>query len=193
MACCCNAADLTITVAVVDTANMATPTRIAAEREAGRIIERAGIHVTWHDLASENRMDLESDAIVIRIVERANSANPNMLGEAFVPASDRATYATVSFDRVRHLVQDSVRNGAGTSVAAVLGHVIAHEIGHLLLGTNSHSKSGVMTAVWQVEELRSIAKRGFNFRPNEAAMMRAEVARRNSRNDPTVPIARAPR
>jgi hypothetical protein len=35
----------------------------------------------------------------------------------------------------------------------MLGHVISHEIGHLLLGTNSHSPSGIMRAQWDREQL----------------------------------------
>ena len=56
-----------------------------------------------------------------------------------------------------------------TSRALLLGHLIAHEIGHLLLGSNSHSRSGIMHVPWnrsQVERaslgtlLRSSSWRG---------------------------------
>jgi hypothetical protein len=43
--------------------------------------------------------------------------------------------------------------------AIILGHVAAHEIGHLLLGTNSHSPGGIMRAHWRMEELAR-AKKG---------------------------------
>ena len=36
--------------------------------------------------------------------------------------------------------------GAPTYVPIPLGDVIAHEVGHLVLGTNSHSRSGIMRA-----------------------------------------------
>jgi hypothetical protein len=29
-----------------------------------------------------------------------------------------------------------------------LGHVMAHEVGHLLLGAHSHSRTGLMSADW---------------------------------------------
>jgi hypothetical protein len=39
-------------------------------------------------------------------------------------------------------------------LSQILGSVIARELGHLLLGANSHSRSGLMRAVWSREELR---------------------------------------
>jgi hypothetical protein len=50
-------------------------------------------------------------------------------------------YAGVFHYRVKQL-------GTTASEAAVLGHVIAHELGHLLLGTGHHSDGGIMKAVW---------------------------------------------
>jgi hypothetical protein len=59
--------------------------------------------------------------------------------------------------------------------------VIAHEIGHLLLGTNSHSGKGLMSASWDLGDMRAIARGRLNFGSDESAKMRAEVARRNAR------------
>ena len=36
-----------------------------------------------------------------------------------------------------------------TSVQRGLGHVMAHEMGHVLLGVNSHSAEGLMRAAWE--------------------------------------------
>ena len=43
--------------------------------------------------------------------------------------------------------------GAPTYFANPLGDVIAHEVGHLLLGANSHSPSGIMRANVDVRAL----------------------------------------
>jgi len=36
-------------------------------------------------------------------------------------------------------------------MATLLGRVTAHEIGHLLLGTNSHTLAGIMRAKWNLK------------------------------------------
>ena len=41
---------------------------------------------------------------------------------------------------------EPIQQEAGPSAEAILGLVIAHELGHLLLGTNSHAARGIMRA-----------------------------------------------
>lgn len=41
-----------------------------------------------------------------------------------------------------------------SEVAVLLGRVIAHELGHLLLKTNDHSANGLMRAHWTPESVR---------------------------------------
>jgi hypothetical protein len=45
--------------------------------------------------------------------------------------------------------------------------VMAHEIGHLLLGRNSHSVSGIMRGTWGSAELRAIAQGALRFTRGE--------------------------
>ena len=72
------------------------------------------------------------------------------LGEAQVDTQARTgSIATVFADRVA-----STSNRAGANARGVLGRVIAHEIGHLLIGTNHHSARGLMRAIWTDLELR---------------------------------------
>jgi len=56
------------------------------------------------------------------------------------------------------------------SLASLLRHVAAHETGHLLLGTNSHTPGGSMLAVWESGELGQPLERGafFSQRANPA-------------------------
>ena len=52
----------------------------------------------------------------------------------------------------------------------------SHEIGHLLLGLNAHSASGIMQAEWRREQLNRILKNQLVFTPAQAKIMRAEAA-----------------
>jgi hypothetical protein len=73
----------------------------------------------------------------------------------------------------------------GPSLAAILGDVIAHELGHLLLGSNTHSREGIMQPHWQAEQLGRIAKGQMHFTPEQASKMRTKLVVRQKENKPT--------
>jgi hypothetical protein len=58
------------------------------------------------------------------------------------------------------------------SVATLLGRAIAHEIGHLLLGSAEHPRLGLMRALWSHDELRGRKPAHWGFSAREAAQMR---------------------
>ncbi|MEO5822443.1 MAG: hypothetical protein ABIT71_18195 [Vicinamibacteraceae bacterium] len=58
----------------------------------------------------------------------------------------------------------------GLPVALILGRVTAHEIGHLLLGTNSHAPTGLMQATW---DLKRRHPSDWQFTSANAAKMRS--------------------
>ena len=71
------------------------------------------------------------------------------LGNSLIDASTGSgTLATVFVDRV-----ESVAQQAKADRWAMMGRVMAHEIGHLLLGTSTHSDTGLMREVWTLAEM----------------------------------------
>lgn len=83
--------------------------------------------------------------------------------------------ASVMYGRVKDLAQ-----GTSTDHAIVLGHIIAHEIGHLLLSRDAHSIGGIMSATLNTQ----FAARGLLwFSPAEAAVARVRVAGLVERHD----------
>ena len=76
--------------------------------------------------------------------------------------------ATVYVDRV-----EAVARGAGIDARTVLGLAIAHEIGHVLLNSNTHAPSGLMRADWSRNELRRKDAAAWHFLDIEAAHLRA--------------------
>jgi hypothetical protein len=52
---------------------------------------------------------------------------------------------------------------------------MAHELGHLLLGSNGHASQGIMRPRWQHEELVKAAMGTLVFTPEQAQRMSARV------------------
>jgi hypothetical protein len=79
---------------------------------------------------------------------------------------------------VNYAVERAKRDNAEFEIPMVLGSVIAHEIGHLLLGLNSHSGSGIMQKRWQPSQVRQAVTGNLLFTENQGNLMRAETQRR---------------
>jgi hypothetical protein len=93
-----------------------------------------------------------------------------VFGVAFLSADGEGCYSDVFFDQAMEL-----HATWSVALAEILGTVIAHELGHLLLGSNSHSGVGIMRAHWQGEELRRLSRGGLGFTNEQAGDMRGKV------------------
>ena len=78
-----------------------------------------------------------------------HDATSEVFGVAFLSDEGTGCYSDVFYDRAMELHADW-----HVGLSDILGSVMAHELGHLLLGSNSHSPAGVMRAHWQGEELQ---------------------------------------
>jgi hypothetical protein len=54
---------------------------------------------------------------------------------------------------------------------ALLGHVIAHEVGHMLMGTLSHAPDGVMVAHWSQNDMIVMSGRTLRFTASDIEMI----------------------
>jgi hypothetical protein len=57
---------------------------------------------------------------------------------------------------------------------------MAHEIGHLMLGSEQHSPTGMMRETWLSSDLFAASQGLLYFSVGEAALMRAEALRRKN-------------
>ena len=73
---------------------------------------------------------------------------------------------------------------------ALLGYVLTHEVGHLLLGSNSHAVNGIMSPHWNGAELRRISEGTLLFPPDESRMLRERLRLRRA-DVPIVTSAKA--
>jgi hypothetical protein len=61
-------------------------------------------------------------------------------------------------------------------VSTLLGHVMAHEIGHLLLPVNSHASRGIMRGEWDVVQTQHARTGTLGFTSTEARLMTRRLA-----------------
>jgi hypothetical protein len=158
----------------------------AARRAAGAILGTAGIHVAWlecgvpaeiAETADPCKQIRRSTELVVRVLPAGTvDSRPRVdtLGFAFVDVDAAGGWlATVYSDRVARMAK-----GAGVDIAELLGRAIAHEIGHLLLGTNEHATHGLMRASWSGADLRRNRATQWLFGGKEGEVMRRGIAGR---------------
>jgi hypothetical protein len=83
-------------------------------------------------------------------------------------------------------VEDDHNQGLELVIAALLVRfrvprlcalVPAHELGHLLLGSNAHSCEGIMRPSWHGNELRAASMGALLFTPEQARSIREGLSR----------------
>jgi hypothetical protein len=149
-----------------------------ARLETESIFMNAGISVEWVECRVPGRNDgsacteplLAGRDLMLRLVERT-PVHPERivpLGESMLDRDQRGgVLMTVDMFPVR-----SVAARAATPVTTLLGRAIAHEIGHMLLGSGQHSALGLMRGLWSHDEIRGLKPAHWGFSAREAARMR---------------------
>lgn len=179
-----------VQVTVYDRAGLAGHVKTTTLRTAERILSRAGLEVQWRDgsLDSEEaalitypespRKGREQEAscaarrdIALEILPSAPAGlSKSVLGSA-QPMARQGLNVRVFDERVRVTALAQNRPHA-----VVLAHVIAHEIGHVLLRTNGHGRAGLMSQVWSNHEYARMTDGLLLFETDQARAMRRVVA-----------------
>jgi hypothetical protein len=162
-----------------DSAGVAAPILREAEKEASRVFRLAGIEIRWVDCggswpARPCKFTSNSDALVLHIVPNGRTTVASVLGEAFLGEGGQGRYADVFYDRMA-----AAASAWGTNLAALLGTVSAHELGHLLLGSQAHTLAGIMAPIWEQDNLQRVAMGTLLFNKEQSESMRARIVQRS--------------
>lgn len=174
-----------IRVRVGNYAQASPSTMAGAEREAARILFAAGLQTVWLDCPVGHtppaaldpcQEPLEPADIVLRILPNSsqNKFQDTVFGFAVQPV-----LASAYYDYPARLARG---DNAESELHVVLGCVIAHELGHLLLGSNSHSGSGIMQSRWERKQIRQATTGALLFTPAQAKDIQVETLRRTRLN-----------
>ena len=164
-----------------------------AKRHADRIFEGSGVGIAWlhcptsPEQLSSNRAcagPLGPNHLVIKVLPASMSRRYAFSQQIFGFASLTlnglpGTHISLFHARVLDL---AYHGGVGTSFedaqSIILGHVIAHEIGHLLLGPESHSLSGIMKSPWDRKVLQDMEGGRLHFTNPQQSKILLEIRRR---------------
>ena len=164
---------LEITIFVYNSARVSVLDLGVAERQASMVFREAGITTEWINCtAAEFKVCRPSGPtqFVLHIVAHGKTSTDAVFGLAFLGTDGRGRYSDVFYDRMEKMQRDS-----GANPGRLLGTVAAHEIGHLLLGSHSHSAMGLMSAHWGEGELRRVGMGGLKFSTEQAGRMRVHI------------------
>jgi len=186
---------IAITIHVHNYAGVVPQTLTDTEEVATQIFREAGVETRWVNivLTTENDQVIPADHPAFTSADIQLSILPSKMSDRFgipnnviglAPGTD-AQIVYVFASKVETLfwrllrAQCSGRMDRPVSRAQILGHVIAHELGHLLLNMNGHSAHGIMRG-----ELDFTDRHDFLlFTPQQAEVLRAEVRSRSGQRE----------
>ncbi len=165
---------LAIRILVGTVAGVRPDMLVRAQTETARIYAAVGVRLVWETdpLSLLPRLTMlivsSPDAWSERVVATA-------LGAA--PAGDDGT------GRLAYAFHERIEASArrhGTDPAKILGCVMAHELGHLLLGRGSHSFAGIMSGRWDRDQIQSVEMSVLGFTSEQGKSIRSTVIEMNA-------------
>jgi hypothetical protein len=138
-----------------------------AQRVVNAVFSQAAIQIEWLparqcNVTPDNVLRIEMDAVA------ASGFGPQTMAYA-LPYRETGTTIHVFYDRV---MQDHHE-----LPGELLGHVMAHEIGHVVEGVARHSSSGLMKAHWGLKDYWEMKKQRLFFAAEDVELMHLHLQR----------------
>lgn len=170
---------------VYNPAGLPNETLVQAVEETARIFARGGIRMSWAHCAPylpegpaqsapcRPAPDVPEFFLKLAAESKARVLGHHRLVHGFAVFSEEGKPGNTAFvfpSRAMYLTK-----GMGVSFGSVLGCLIAHELGHLLLGMRGHSTTGMMHVPWETEELQWISRGAMVFHTKELERISARL------------------
>jgi len=175
-----------VTVQIRDYARVKAKSLATAKEIVGRMYTRAGVGIEWLGDVQQDRAvapapseaevsrdpsaQLTIDIVTASIAKRRGYSD-DVLGFVSVPSEG-------GMGRVGYVVYERIKDvaaGGSSSTGDILGIIIAHDIGRLILGAGSGTFSGVMTRTWSLEELQRVNPMALAFTRTETERLHATL------------------
>ena len=159
----------TLTVALFNDARVSPTVLAGAQETASYIFSKSGIRIHWMLCGREDESPEERSAcsrpefpnhLDVHIVRGGPRLPISVFGISYLSPAGIGSQADVFYSRIAAFRESSPQ----AELQVLLGYAIAHELGHLLLGLNSHSPTGLMRPIgvpriswtWHTEDLVSV-------------------------------------
>jgi hypothetical protein len=175
--------DVRLTVRLLEYVNLPAGTRSEIVVTARRLLVQAGVAVEFVECysggsetgAPKCTASLGPSDLYLRIFQPKLAVKGEQLGYAAMTPEGGA-YVTVFINPEHRTARAS-----NLDDGVLLGHAVAHEIGHLLLGANTHTSSGIMRPLWRPVDEEWMARGALVFDSGQARKMRATLIARSGR------------
>jgi hypothetical protein len=151
-----------------------------AQGIAAEIFSQIGVGLQWRQVKRQHAQipkDPMHCAILVDFSwDTPSDSHTGALAFSY-PYAAGSGCVTVFMDRLRPMLEHS-----STAPAFLLGHVLAHEFGHVLQGIQRHSATGVLKEHWSVTEIRRMPVERLRFTDYDAAMILEGIRARAAAN-----------
>jgi hypothetical protein len=160
-----------IVLSISNNANVDANVLARAGDRVREIYAEAGIEIVWHvGVTPVPAGNMRVTVILTTMSPFQQSAPASVLGAAARGEGGLGRIVYALWNRIEPLA------GRGLSTdSTILGYVIAHEVGHLLL-PRGHSSAGIMTGRWGPQDLHDAERGVLWFTRQEAVEMRRRIA-----------------
>lgn len=174
-----------LAVCVHNNAGVPSATLKKAERIAQRIFEHAGVETIWTQ-SEPLGVDAEANCpanssttswpwVEVNLIDHTLGLRNSVLGLAPGNNNEVNRSTVYVFDQVANRI---VQEESIADIEFILGHAMAHEIGHILAQIETHSNRGLMRAKWHGQDFEEMVRGRLIFDSDQAARIRDEVTRR---------------
>jgi hypothetical protein len=167
----------TLVVGLYDYANLSGKAVGSLTETAGAVLADSGIQIVWAHCrgalavapAAACEGEPQAGHLVLRLLPVGpGKSSEDAMGYANVTA-DGGNYASVFVPAVREQ-----QAGFGVAFELLMGYVVAHEVGHCLLGP-SHSGTGLMRGGWNRKDAEEISRLGLHLTKQQAQKASARL------------------
>jgi len=143
-----------------------------AEKEADQIFDHAGMKIVWQECPTGNEPCRKGSGPVFFLAIKAGPVQNKFLDVVSGQAKVADHLAVVYYDALPRLAR---RKTTSQEASTLLACVIAHELGHLLLGAYGHSIHGIMRDRLDIEQTPLALMSELDFLPEEGKLMRSAL------------------
>jgi hypothetical protein len=159
-------------VRIYDVTGQSDDQRQVAHDTASAVLVTAGVRIVWTLCTPAGEIGCNvprrNNELAVRVLATSSAWDRRAgvsMGESIIDRRSKSgVFATVYADRVSYMA-----SRAAINPAVLLGRAIAHELGHLQLGSG-HSSAGIMRRSWTLNELRCSRPGDWQFTTEQIAV-----------------------